>query len=280
MPEILRLDDNTAMADRLRKALHRAGYAVSTVSSDAQSLRGLMHGPIELMVIDLRLPGGSRIEILRQAPSKAAGRPAVIVTGFDSVKDAVEAIRIGVVDVVGKPVSDDGLLHVVHGALAAGERWPPGPAADGAVLLEAHAAARWSRVVVQLIDSPHDPRTFVRWGGFVGVSPRALRSWCRAAGLAPRRSLVFGRLLRAVCHGAADRQSLANVLDVVDRRTLSGLLALSGFGGPNQFPTNAGEFLDRQTLVTDPTLLLEVRRAMAKRKGGPALKRCGEDDGR
>jgi len=152
------------------------------------------------------------------------------------------------------PVKND--QSVVLGSL---ERFRP----------EAHAAARWARSLVRLIDSPKDPRTVSRWGRWVGVSPRALRTWCLGAGIAPRSSLVFGRLLRAVFLSDSGRHRLENLLDVVDRRTFTGLLRLAGFAGPDDLPMDVDEFLARQHIVADPAMLYEVRRALETRATAP-----------
>jgi len=140
-------------------------------------------------------------------------------------------------------------------------------------LEEAHAAARWARSVVRILDCPKDPRTIAGWGRWIAVSPGALRNWCRTAGIQARRSLLFGRLLRAVVLGENGRHRPENLLDVVDRRTLAALLRCAGFAGEHDFPKTPDEFLTRQRLVCDPDALAETRRALRdrqQRKGAPA----------
>src|SRR5207248_5351434 len=116
--------------------------------------------------------------------------PLVIVTGFGSTQSAVEAIRAGACDFVEKPLIGDELIRVVARALALQP-----PAADRP---RAHAAARWAHAVVATVESPEDLRTLKAWGRHIGASPGTLKNWCRIAGLSPRRSLLFARLLRAV----------------------------------------------------------------------------------
>jgi hypothetical protein len=128
----------------------------------------------------------------------------------------------------------------------------------------AHAAERWARAVVPMIDAPADPRTVGCWSRCVGASPGAIRNWCRTLDIGVRCSLVFGRLLRAVALSDGGRHLPANVLDIVDRRTLAGMLASAGLATP-QFPRSIDEFLELQTLVRDPVALHEVQRAFAAR---------------
>jgi hypothetical protein len=150
------------------------------------------------------------------------------------------------------------------------EKWPAADDAAGAPVLlaghapAAHALVRWARALVPIVECLEDPRTMHQWARSVAVSAGALRTWCRAGGVTPRRSLVFGRLLRAVCLGGHGRYRLENLLNVVDRRTLVGLLRFSGFRNVQDFPCTVEEFLARQTLVRDPAALAEITRALAE----------------
>jgi len=140
---------------------------------------------------------------------------------------------------------------------------------------EAHAAARWARALIPILGAPKDPRTLAGWSRLANASRGALRTWCVTVGISPRRSLVFARLLRAVLLGRGGRSRPENLLDVVDRRTLAGLLKLAGLNA-DAFPRNADEFLSRQTLIRDAEALAEVARAVAsleRRKQGQQLLR-------
>jgi hypothetical protein len=125
-----------------------------------------------------------------------------------------------------------------------------------------YAAARWATAVVRILDSPEDPNTVSAWSSCVNASSGALRNWCSTVGIGARRSLVFGRMLRAVVL-AMDRGTRAeNLLNVTDKRTLKKLFELSGLPDP-RLPPGVDDFLDRQTLVRDPDALAEIRRLLA-----------------
>lgn len=132
------------------------------------------------------------------------------------------------------------------------------------VWLEPHAAIRWARAVDFILDSPIDPQTVASWGHAAHVSASAIRSWCFTAGIRPRVSLVFGRLLRAVVLSEQGRYRPENVLDTVDYRTLARLLHFSGFGW-DDFPGDVEDFLARQILVDDPDALVQMRRCLEQR---------------
>lgn len=85
------------------------------------------------------------------------------------------------------------------------------------------------------------------------------------AGIGPRRSLVFGRLLRAVCLSEGGRRKPENLLDVVDQRTLLGLLRRGGFDR-HLIPTEVGDFLARQILVRDAEALRQIEQALIERR--------------
>jgi hypothetical protein len=123
--------------------------------------------------------------------------------------------------------------------------------------------------LIPIIHSPTDPRTIGQWSRLTYVSSGALRNWCRTAGISPRRSLVFARLLRAVYLSDGRRHKLENLLDVVDRRTLAGLLRFAGLTWKGEFPENPDEFLRKQSLVVDPKALEAIRQALATRRTRP-----------
>src|SRR5262245_25537812 len=134
---------------------------------------------------------------------------------------------------------------------------------DSPEIEEAHAAARWARALAPVITSAKDPRTVGGWSRLAFVSPGALRNWCRTAGVSARRSLVFGRLLRAAFLSQEGRHRPEDLLDVVDRRTYLGLLKFAGLDPEQPFPKNPEEFLQQQRIVEDPDRLFEIRRALA-----------------
>lgn len=133
---------------------------------------------------------------------------------------------------------------------------------------EAHAAGRWARALVPLLEAPRDPRTITDWGDCVAASPGTLKTWCRAARMGPRRSLIFGRLLRAAYHNEAESQTLSNLLDVVDPRTIGGFMRLAGFKDEDDFPKTVRDFIERQRLIQDRVAIFAIKRALGRRGNG------------
>lgn len=82
--------------------------------------------------------------------------------------------------------------------------------------------------LVAIIDSVSDPRTLPLWARCAGLSPSALRARCRAAKEAARDSLAFGRMLRAIVIAQQHGGHPYDLLDIVDSRTLVGLVNRCG----------------------------------------------------
>jgi LmbE family N-acetylglucosaminyl deacetylase len=131
---------------------------------------------------------------------------------------------------------------------------------DPAAGLASHSAARWARAVVKAIDAPRDPKTIAAWSRSAAAAPGTLKNWCRTAGVAPKRSLAFARVLRAILWRQKCGRRPEDLLDVVDHRTLAGLLKL-GVPldiAPRGLPDTVEEFLERQQWVVDPVAVHEV----------------------
>ena len=117
---------------------------------------------------------------------------------------------------------------------------------------------------MKVVEAGADPRRLDDWAALVGSSVGALRNRCLVAGLNPRRSLTFARLLRVVVLAEREGWYPEQFLDNVDPRTVDRLLALGCLPNRSEHdaqPTAEG-FLARQTLVAEPHALSAVRRAL------------------
>jgi hypothetical protein len=127
-----------------------------------------------------------------------------------------------------------------------------------------HAVEHWADLVLAAVGAPEDPATLERWARLRFLSVSTLRARCCAAGVSPKKSLDFARLLRAVSHARAERCTPMDLLDTKDVRTARSLLRRAGISRPGDdggWPT-ATTFLDRQALVTSPWALAVLRRRL------------------
>jgi hypothetical protein len=132
----------------------------------------------------------------------------------------------------------------------------------------AHAADRWAQAVLGIIPSDADPRTLAGWGRTIGTSRGALRAWCRAAHIQPRRALDFARVLRSVVISQGKHLDLMNLLDVIDDRTLIRLLKRGGVLElkDRRSPPTVAEFISKQTFVRNDLATAAVLRLFNNEK--------------
>jgi CheY-like chemotaxis protein len=251
------------------RALRDAGHTVLTAASPAAALAILSsRAAVDLIVETLLVPDRAAFVVLRTIRGWGMRTPFIVLAGSGKAKDAVVAMRLGATDFIDDAIGPEELLALIDQTMSASNDDAVPSGEPGRI--EAHAAARLSRALVRLADCPRDPRTIALWGQWIAASSGAVRSWCATAGFAPRRALVFGRILRAVLLNEDGRHRPENLLDIADLRTLRRMLRLGGFQSREGFPVSVDDFLERQTLTHDPDVLLEIRRAVQERQANGA----------
>lgn len=116
---VLIIDDDDVVRRMCVEMLHRGGYATLAAASVGDGLRQIRERSPAAVVLDLRLPDGTGIDVLRALQRHSPGTPVVVVSGCGSVTDAVEAMRIGAADYLEKPVARERLLATVARVLQA-----------------------------------------------------------------------------------------------------------------------------------------------------------------
>ena len=120
MPEpthLLLVDDEDALRMVMAERLTDAGFKVTEASSGEQALDKLERFAFDVLISDLRLPGIDGREVLAAALQRYPGIIGIVVTGYGTVKDAVDAIKRGASDFISKPFQFEELLHVLESAL-------------------------------------------------------------------------------------------------------------------------------------------------------------------
>ncbi len=116
------LDDDEAVRDSLRALLESAGFDVETFGSGAEFLDRFDPTRGGCLVLDVRMPGLSGLEIQEKLSEKRIAMPVIIITGHGDVPVAVQAMRAGAVDFIEKPFADDVILESVRFALEQGHQ--------------------------------------------------------------------------------------------------------------------------------------------------------------
>jgi two-component system nitrogen regulation response regulator GlnG len=154
---ILVVDDEESVRWALTKALERAGYRVDLAADGAGGAAAAENPEVDLVLLDVRLPGRDGLAVLRDLRKRRPDLPVIMMTAYGTLQVAVEAMKQGAYDYIGKPFDMDEVLLVVEKAL------------------EAQALAREVSQLRQLAEDRFD------LGGIVGGSP-AMQQIFKAVG--------------------------------------------------------------------------------------------------
>src|ERR1041385_9260733 len=115
-PRILIVDDDPAQRSLLDSFLKSQGFETVPVASGEEALQALRRGEFKMMISDVRMPGISGLETLRQARQEHTVLPVLLVTAYADIREAVGAMRDGAVNYLAKPIDLDELLATVRKA--------------------------------------------------------------------------------------------------------------------------------------------------------------------
>jgi two-component system nitrogen regulation response regulator NtrX len=116
-PTILIVDDEPGVRTALTGVLHDEGYTVEAVSSGEACLDRLTRGPVDLIVLDVWLPGMDGLATLARLRERQIDAQVVLISGHGNIESAVRAIKMGAFDFVEKPLSLEKTVLVIRNAL-------------------------------------------------------------------------------------------------------------------------------------------------------------------
>src|SRR5919106_5077015 len=114
---LLLVEDEAPLRQAIAEQLTDRGYHVEQADSGEAALLCLAEFAFDIIITDLRLPGIHGSDVVDAAVARYPDVVAIVITGYGTVKDAVEAIKRGAWDFVNKPFQIDELLHVLDSAL-------------------------------------------------------------------------------------------------------------------------------------------------------------------
>ncbi|MFG0316941.1 MAG: response regulator transcription factor [Planctomycetota bacterium JB042] len=109
-PTLLIADDDAIFRERLARSFRTRGYDVRTAGNVKAALEAAREDSPELAVVDLRMPGGTGVELLRELKTIDPSTKVLILTGYGSMATAVEAVKLGAENVIPKPADADEIL--------------------------------------------------------------------------------------------------------------------------------------------------------------------------
>ena len=111
------VDDDASMREALSSLIRSAGLRVVTFSSAGEYLRQEPPGVPACLVLDIRLPGMSGLELQRELMAANNLIPIIFITGHGDIPMSVRAMKAGAVEFLPKPFSDQDLLHAIQLAI-------------------------------------------------------------------------------------------------------------------------------------------------------------------
>ena len=125
LPATLVIDDDDVVRKTCVELLEARGHKALAAATVGEGLRLFSEHHPAVVLLDLRLPDGTGIDVLRELQRQAPGTPVVVISGHGSVAEAVEAMKVGATDFLEKPVSRDKLFQILdrilHPPLPGGE---------------------------------------------------------------------------------------------------------------------------------------------------------------
>src|SRR5215470_16991800 len=112
---ILIVDDDEPFRLALRNAFLRRGYEVSLAGSPAEAHAAIRESVPHYAVVDLRMPGGSGLDVVRALRALPQPPQVVVLTGYGTIGTAVEAIRLGAVNYLNKPADAEEIEAALQG---------------------------------------------------------------------------------------------------------------------------------------------------------------------
>jgi two-component system nitrogen regulation response regulator NtrX len=116
-PTILIVDDEPGVRSALSGVLSDEGYSVEAVPSGEACLERLTRGPVDLVVLDVWLPGMDGLATLARLRERQVDVQVVLISGHGNIESAVRAIKMGAFDFVEKPLSLEKTVLVIRNAL-------------------------------------------------------------------------------------------------------------------------------------------------------------------
>jgi DNA-binding NtrC family response regulator len=128
--KVLVIDDDEIVRLSHLRVLASTPYDVETAQDGKQALSVMEQHPVDVVLLDLRMPGMDGLSVLKEIKARWPEIEVVIITGYASVDTAKEAIQLGAFDYLAKPVFPDEIIKVANGAMTQ-KKWALHKAAPG-----------------------------------------------------------------------------------------------------------------------------------------------------
>ncbi|WP_119461381.1 response regulator transcription factor [Rhodospirillaceae bacterium SYSU D60014] len=203
-PTVFVVDDDDAVREAVGLLLKSNGFTVEAKTSAAEFLAA--YDPVRpgCLVLDVRMPGMSGMELQAKLAADQVGIPVIIISGHGDIPMAVAAVQAGAVDFIEKPFDEHRLLATVQRALALDEeRRRESAAATGAAARQSRLTAREREVLERVVAG--DPNKVI--AARLGISARTVEIH-RARVMEKMRARSVAELVQMTLNAKPDKSPL------------------------------------------------------------------------
>jgi two-component system NtrC family response regulator len=115
---ILVIDDERVICDACRLVLAEKGHSVDLCLTGNTGLLAIERGKYDLILLDVKLPDVDGMRILKSVREKGSGPVVIVMTGYSTMSNALQAMKLGAADYLAKPFTDDQLVEGVEKSFA------------------------------------------------------------------------------------------------------------------------------------------------------------------
>ena len=149
---ILLVDDDSIFRERLAKSLRNRNFEVHTASNFDEAVEMARRESPEYAVVDLRMPGPSGLELVRELKAVDPSTLIIVLTGYGSIATAVDAIKLGASNYLAKPADADDILAAFSRGTASALETESLPQSTDSGATPSLARAEWEHIHRVLVD--------------------------------------------------------------------------------------------------------------------------------
>lgn len=111
---VLVIDDEGVICEACRLVLSEKGYGVDHCLTGRAGLLAAERGIYDVILLDMKLPDIDGTEVLKAVCGKTPAPPVIVMTGYSTMSNAVDAMKLGAADYLSKPFTDDELIEAIE----------------------------------------------------------------------------------------------------------------------------------------------------------------------
>lgn len=170
-PTVYIVDDDAAVRDSLALLLGLKGYRTACFASAEAFLSAYQPGQPGCLLLDVRMPGMSGLELQSQLAAQGNSLPVIIISAHGDIAMARAALKAGAEDFIEKPIDSEGLLQTLHATLDRENRRMQETARSAQLIERVNRLTARERQVMELVAEGLHNREV---GEALGISPRTV----------------------------------------------------------------------------------------------------------